>query len=142
MTDMNTITHYITTDNMKAEDISFAATKHPAPKGRWWVTNKLANAQEITLHPAHHDEMKHIIVNNMRTQTNKAGKEIELGKEEVPLFCPVSWATKDGNRQSDSVTLSMHSSWISMVLTNRQQGVCSNVWMVYVILHSHPIRRD
>ena len=103
MTDMNTITHYITTDNMKAEDISFAATKHPAPKGRWWVTNKLANAQKITLHAGNRDEMKHIIVNNMRTQTNKAGKEIELGKEDVPLFCAVSWTTKDGNRQSDSV---------------------------------------
>ncbi len=104
MTDTKTLTHYVTPDNKQAQDISFRATKHPAPRGRWWVTNKLANAQDITLRAAHHDEMSHIIVNNMRTQTNKAGKEIELGKEDVPLFCPVTWATKEGNRQSDSVS--------------------------------------
>ena len=35
MTDTKSLTHYITTDNQLAKDISFPATKHPAPKGRW-----------------------------------------------------------------------------------------------------------
>ena len=78
MTDIKTITHYITTDNQLAKDISFCATKHPAPKGRWWITNKLSNAQTITLDAGNEDVMRHIIIDNMRTKTNKAGKEIEL----------------------------------------------------------------
>lgn len=103
MTSTNTITHYITTDNQLAKDISFLATKHPAPRGRWWITNKLSNAQVITLQAGDDDQMRHIIIDNMRTKTNAKEKEIELGKEDVPLFCPVTWVTKEGNRQSESV---------------------------------------
>ena len=139
MTDTKSLTHYITTDKITAEDISFRATKHPAPRGRWWVTNKLINAQVITLHAAHHDEMSHIIVNNMRTQTNKAGKEIELGKEDVPLFCPVTWSTKEGNRQSESVStvnafimdLDGLDEQTARIVFQRLDGVCYTAFSSY-----------
>ena len=100
MTSIKSLTHYITTDNLKASDMSFVATKHPAPNGHWWTTNKLSNAHVITLHAG---KLEHLRVDNMRTAVNKAGKKYELGKDFVPLFCPVSWATMEGNRQSDSV---------------------------------------
>jgi len=101
MTSTHTITDYICNDNMRADQIIFEATKHPAPQGRWWVTNKLSNAQTVQLQAS---TLKHIITDNMRTKTDKNGKITELGKEEIPLFCPVTWATKDGNRQTESVS--------------------------------------
>ena len=100
MTSKNKITQYITNDKLLADDFKFKATKHPAPKKKWYVTNKLSKCIELELTPT---KMRFMKTDNMSTTTNKVGKVTEDGKEDFPLFCPVTWKNKLGNRSTDAV---------------------------------------
>ena len=95
MTTQNSITDYRSDCKQRAQDIRISGTYHPAPKGSWYQTNQLSKSKPIMITL---DKLSHLIIHNMRTYTNKTGKKIESGKEDAPLFCPVSWRSLDDKR--------------------------------------------
>lgn len=94
------ISQYVTNDNIKAQDVRIKVTRHPEPKKGWHITNALANAVEDTLQAG---QLTFLITSNMETTTDSKGKVTELGKFDAPLYCPVTWSTRYGNRNIKSI---------------------------------------
>ena len=94
------ISQYVTNDNIKAEEVRIKVTRHPEPKKGWHITNALANAVEDTLQAG---QLTFLITSNMETTTDSKGKVTELGKFDAPLYCPVTWSTRYGNRNIKSI---------------------------------------
>jgi len=100
---------YIISDKFKssntilAKDWTFSISSHQAPKGeKWGKTNQLEYgvqheivATDLIANPT--------IVTNMDMKTTKSGKQYELGKFDVPIFCAVKWADKTGSRSITKV---------------------------------------
>lgn len=104
MTSRNTsITQYCTSSNIrKAKELKLPASLHPSPDNGWHLTNALSCAgttmeAERTLI---YNGMR--VVNDMRT-VRRGTRTIELAKENVRLFAPVTWNTTEGNRRIDAV---------------------------------------
>ena len=108
MTSPNNITQYANsnkyTPKTMAKTIAIHASIHPAPAHGWYHTNKLDSILETT-HLRLTDHLLHRQVVNDLSVTIKKNKAIEVAKNYVKLFCPVTWNTTTGNRRKDAISL-------------------------------------